>query len=65
METLDENVERIYSLSDRKGSGQEEEGFLRERVLGSYVHLHWGSSPDTAGHFVEYCRRSPLSRPTA
>jgi cobyrinic acid a,c-diamide synthase len=58
MEGSDEHVERVYTLSDRKGAGQGEEGFLRGGVLGSYVHLHWGSNPDAARHFVEYCRRS-------
>lgn len=61
MEAPDEHVERIYSLSDRKGSGQGEEGFQHEGVLGSYVHLHWGSNPDAARHFVRYCRRSSRS----
>jgi cobyrinic acid a,c-diamide synthase len=65
MEALDEHVERIYSLSDRKGSGQGEEGFQHEGVLGSYVHLHWGSNPDAARHFVGYCRRSSSSQPPA
>jgi cobyrinic acid a,c-diamide synthase len=58
MEKAGESTERIYTLTDRKESGRGEEGFLRERVLGSYVHLHWGSNPDVARHFVDYCRNS-------
>ncbi|MBN1106244.1 MAG: cobyrinate a,c-diamide synthase, partial [Deltaproteobacteria bacterium] len=61
MEKASESTERIYTLTDRKGFDNGEEGFLRERVLGSYVHLHWGSNPDVAGHFVEFCRRSSRS----
>ncbi|NIA08706.1 MAG: cobyrinate a,c-diamide synthase [Nitrospiraceae bacterium] len=30
-------------------------GFLYKRVLGSYVHLHLGSNPEVARHFVRYC----------
>lgn len=52
-----DNVERIYSIQDRKEAGMHEEGYLRKNVLGSYVHLHWGSNPDVAGHFVDCCRK--------
>ncbi len=47
----------IYDMTDRKASVRDNEGFMRERVLGSYVHLHWGSNPEVAKHFVNYCRR--------
>ncbi|MBL7212723.1 MAG: cobyrinate a,c-diamide synthase [Desulfobacteraceae bacterium] len=46
---------RTYSIAGRYSSSHVEEGFIRHRVLGSYVHLHWGSNSDVAGHFVEYC----------
>ena len=51
------NVERIYSVTDRKMLHNSDEGFLKKRVLGSYIHLHWGSNPAVAVHFVNYCRR--------
>ena len=50
-------VERIYSMTDRNRRHNEDEGFFKNRVLGSYVHLHWGSNPAVAGHFADYCRR--------
>ncbi|MDO8786005.1 MAG: cobyrinate a,c-diamide synthase, partial [Syntrophales bacterium] len=49
--------ESIYDMTNRKGCSGGDEGFVRERVLGSYVHLHLGSNPGVAGHFVDYCRR--------
>ena len=47
----------IYRVTDRKGRTGIREGFQTGRVLGSYIHLHWGSNPAVARHFVEYCRR--------
>ena len=49
--------ETVYAMKDRKAATKREEGFLRMNVLGSYVHLHWGSNPRVAGNFVEYCKR--------
>jgi cobyrinic acid a,c-diamide synthase len=48
--------ERIYSMADRKHFSYDNEGFVRKGVLGSYVHLHWGSNPGVAKNFVDYCR---------
>jgi len=47
----------MYRITDRKGRTEIREGFQRNHVLGSYVHLHWGSNPAVAGHFVSYCRK--------
>ncbi len=51
------NVSAIYMIADRKGISEREDGFQVKRVLGSYVHFHWGSNPAVARNFVEYCRR--------
>ncbi|MBW2333252.1 MAG: cobyrinate a,c-diamide synthase, partial [Deltaproteobacteria bacterium] len=48
--------ERIYSILNRKRFSYNEEGFVRKGVLGSYIHLHWGSNPGVAKNFVDYCR---------
>ncbi|MBW2027501.1 MAG: cobyrinate a,c-diamide synthase [Deltaproteobacteria bacterium] len=49
------SVRRVYEVGDRRHPGSRPEGFMLERTLGSYIHLHWGSNPDIAGSFVEYC----------
>ena len=52
-----EAADGIYRLTDRSGSEQAAEGFTAHRTLGSYVHVHFGSCPAAAGHFVDACRR--------
>jgi cobyrinic acid a,c-diamide synthase len=49
-------IARVYHLRRADGTVLEEEGFVSGNVLGSYVHLHFGSNPQVAIHFVEYCR---------
>ncbi|MEC8422849.1 MAG: cobyrinate a,c-diamide synthase, partial [Myxococcota bacterium] len=43
----------VYRWTGRRGSGTG--GFLRGRVLGSYIHAHWGSNPSVADAFVSAC----------
>ncbi len=49
------NVDTIYSVTNRINK---EEGYLKRNVLGSYIHLHFGSNPEVAKNFVEYCRKA-------
>jgi cobyrinic acid a,c-diamide synthase len=51
-----EPCHKVYSCTDRNGSGREAQGYLMGNVLGSYVHLHFGSNPLLAAGFVEFCR---------
>jgi len=53
--TLPEEVSRIYRLSRRGGEDLGREGYCRGNVLGSYVHLHFGSNPQLAENFVRFC----------
>ena len=57
MQNIETDLRCIYSLTDRKAVSRNKEGFVRNRVLGSYVHLHWGSNPEVAENFVDYCRQ--------
>ena len=47
-------VDLAYQLSDRPGLKIREEGYMRKNVLGSYVHLHFGSNPRVAENFVRF-----------
>lgn len=46
----------VYQVSDRRGRPKAVEGFVSGQTLGSYYHLHFGSQPAAAGHFVTGCR---------
>jgi len=53
---LSRDVPTAFSISDRSGMEKAPEGYVINRTLGSYNHLHFGSQPDAAGCFVENCR---------
>jgi cobyrinic acid a,c-diamide synthase len=50
-------VTGAYRLTDRTGVDKSAEGFVCNQTLGSYVHVHFGSCPQAAGHFVDACER--------
>jgi cobyrinic acid a,c-diamide synthase len=47
---------RLYRLTARQGIEAPPEGYCRNHILASYVHLHFGSNPEVARHLVEHCR---------
>lgn len=55
MEEMPTNVERIYGVS-RKEASLGREGFRYRNCLASYIHLHFGSSPQIAESLVGHCR---------
>jgi cobyrinic acid a,c-diamide synthase len=44
-----------YTVLSRKGVSDRPEGYLSNRTLGSYVHLHFGSRPQCASAFADAC----------
>lgn len=50
-----ENMPQVYNSVDKENRRQEGRGFVKNNILGSYVHLHFGSNPDLATHFINHC----------
>ncbi len=51
----DSETDTVYRLTDRIGVDQAPQGYYTNRTLGSYTHLHFGSQPQVAQHFVSTC----------
>jgi cobyrinic acid a,c-diamide synthase len=51
-----DSVPCLYRLTPRQGGAAVSEGYSENRVLASYVHLHFGSNPEVARHLVASCR---------
>ncbi len=49
IEEMSPDIERVYSV---EGSA---EGYRLNNVLGGYMHLHFGSTPEAADNFVHFC----------
>jgi cobyrinic acid a,c-diamide synthase len=47
--------QRAYRLKRRRTDRDDREGFQRDRVLASYVHLHWASRPAATAALIRYC----------
>ncbi|WP_417908707.1 cobyrinate a,c-diamide synthase [Candidatus Electronema sp. PJ] len=47
IDPMPDQVRRVYALDDGRA-----EGYLLNRTLAGYVHLHWGGSPEVARWFV-------------
>ena len=48
-------ADNIYEVRDRNGDYPKGMGLTKHRVLGSYIHLHFGSNPNLAPSFVRAC----------
>ncbi len=57
-------IKTIYHVTDREGGQRTSQGYLYNRTLGSYVHLHFASRPEIAAAFIENCRQYRLERKT-
>ena len=47
--------ETVYRVTARAGGQGMREGYAVKRTLGSYIHLHFGSRPETGRDFVSSC----------
>jgi len=54
MDPVSDSVPRVYRIA-RQRDGERLEGYLVNRALMSYVHLHFASSPSIARSFVSAC----------
>ncbi|MDF1579925.1 MAG: cobyrinate a,c-diamide synthase [Desulfuromonadales bacterium] len=54
---LPDEVARCYQLQRRDSETLGSEGYRINNVLGSYVHLHFGSNPTVAANFVAFCEK--------
>ena len=58
IEAEHDGIDCIYQLVDRDGRIiNAKEGFMKGNVLGSYIHLHFGSNPWLAASFLNSCKR--------
>jgi cobyrinic acid a,c-diamide synthase len=48
-------VPDLFKLSSRKGTQVGTDGFMLDNALAGYIHLHFGSNPAMAAHFVDSC----------
>ncbi len=57
IDPMPDEIERVYRLADGRVEGYT----LHGHTLGSYLHLHFGTSPETAGQMVDWCRAARVS----
>jgi cobyrinic acid a,c-diamide synthase len=57
IEKMPLKIKRTYLVRKREEGKPEEEGYLYKNVLGSYIHLHFGSNLDFARRLVENCKK--------
>ncbi len=50
------DIPSVYRVRDRRGEQRGPQGFQLGNVLGSYIHVHFGSNPDSVRAFVALCR---------
>ena len=51
-----------YAVQGRRGQMDQVRAYRRHNVLASYVHLHLGSNPACAAHWVEFCHQAREQR---
>lgn len=54
-DTTEKTNENGYEISYRNGRSKIS-GYINKNILASYVHLHWGQTPEAAEFFIQSCR---------
>ncbi len=52
-----DGVKKIYSVKNRAGESFEE-GYILNKTLAGYMHIHFGSNRDVALNFAKFCMES-------
>jgi cobyrinic acid a,c-diamide synthase len=56
------SVDTVYGVGTHKGERRTAEGYHLEQTLGSYIHLHLGSRPESARALADACRHYRRTR---
>lgn len=51
IDEMPKHIERIYAVNNGTS-----EGYTYKKVLGGYMHLHFGFAPQVASEFINFCR---------
>jgi cobyrinic acid a,c-diamide synthase len=54
-------LDRAYQLDYVRNGAKETEGYVRSRMLASYIHIHFRSHPELAKTFVREAIKTPRS----
>jgi cobyrinic acid a,c-diamide synthase len=58
----EENIANTaYALKNGSQDLYGPEGYRYKNILGSYVHVHFGSNPSIASRFIEFCQKGWIS----
>ena len=57
IEIEESRMARAFHVTRRRDGKSFPEGYQSNRVLGSYVHVHWASNPSAPVELVEACSR--------
>jgi len=60
IDEMPETISRLYAVNN-----DTREGYAYRNVLGGYMHLHFGYSPQVAENFVQFCREYNYGRRTS
>lgn len=51
-------IKRLFAVKDGEGVGRDDEGYSYKNTIASYIHLHFGSTPQIATHLINFTRRA-------